>query len=80
MCFCMYMYNMCLCDMNMKIRLATDGSILIDSALYLSSSASVEHVFVSSQETGQSEGAELLGCERVQCMPGWRDLVFTAAA
>lgn len=40
----------------------------------------MKHVFVSSQETGQSEGAELLGCERVQCMPGWRDLVFTAAA
>ncbi|CAB1448262.1 unnamed protein product [Pleuronectes platessa] len=32
------------------------------------------------QETGQCEPVGLLGCEPVQRMPGWRDLVFTVAA
>lgn len=81
----MYTSYMCLCDINKQrgsLRLVPlpDSSILIDSTLYLSSGTSVKHVFVSSQETGRSEAAELLGCETVRRMPDWRDLAFRAAA
>lgn len=84
--FCMYKSNMCLCDItkpaghSLRLKRLPDSSILIDSTLYLSSSTSMEHVFVSSRETGQSERLKLLRCEIVQCMPGWGELLFTAAA
>lgn len=84
--FCMYKSNMCLCDItkpvghSLRLKRLPDRSILIDSTLYLSSSTSMEHVFVSNRETGQSERLKLLRCERVQCMPGWGELLFTAPA